>query len=229
MPWSTHPNVTGIIYAGAPGEQTGPSIVDVLSGTFNPRGRLPFSIADNEAAYGTTIVYDSLDGFPTITYLEKLFLDYRYMDAKNMTPRFEFGFGLSYTTFSYSGLSVTTSANTSAIATVSFTITNTGSADGTEIPQLYLSYPDSAGEPKKVLRGFEEVPITAGQSAPVSISLSQRDFSTWDVNAQGWVRPPGNFRVMIGASSLDIRLQTTLKSDSVDIAMSVLAIARVNK
>lgn len=65
MPWSTHPNITAIIYAGAPGEQTGPSLVDVLAGRYNPRGRLPFSIADNEAAYGTTIVYNSL-GFPVV-------------------------------------------------------------------------------------------------------------------------------------------------------------------
>ncbi|KAM6490503.1 glycoside hydrolase family 3 protein [Amanita muscaria] len=194
MPWSTHPNITGIIYAGAPGEQTGPSIVDVLSGAYNPRGRLPFSIADTESAYGTHIVYDSLDGFPTVSkerdksvpnflnivrqirYLEQLLLDYRYMDAQDIVPRFEFGFGLSYTTFSYSTLSVAKSSNPSALATFSFTITNTGAVDGTEIPQIYVSYPESAGEPKKVLRGFDEVKIGAGQSELVTMPLNQRDF-----------------------------------------------------
>ncbi|KAF8349160.1 glycoside hydrolase family 3 protein [Amanita rubescens] len=205
MPWSNHPNITAIIYAGAPGEQTGPSIVDVLSGAYNPRGRLPFSMADAETDYGTRIVYES-DGFPTIIYTEKLLLDYRYMDANDIIPRFEFGFGLSYTTFSYSDLLISTSSDPSAAATVSFMITNTGSVVGTEIPQLYLTYPPKANEPKKVLRGFEEVGIAQGQSVTVKMTLTQRDLSIWDVNSQGWVRPAGQFIALVGASSLDIRL-----------------------
>lgn len=71
MPWSTHPNVTAIIYAGAPGEQTGPSIVDVITGKYNPSGRLPFSIADDEKAYGTEIVYNS-GGFPEVCMSKRL-------------------------------------------------------------------------------------------------------------------------------------------------------------
>ncbi|KAK2460318.1 hypothetical protein APHAL10511_007707 [Amanita phalloides] len=203
--WSAHPNITSILYAGAPGEQTGPSIVDVLSGAYNPRGRIPFSIADSEEDYGTEIVYGVI-GFPSIEYKEKLLLDYRYMDSKNIIPRFEFGFGLSYTTFAYSSLSITTSSGSSAVATVSFTITNTGYVDGTEIPQLYLTYPSSAGEPKKVLRGFDDVAIAQGRSVTVRMTLSQRDLSVWDVVSQSWVRPAGQFTVLVGASSRDIRL-----------------------
>ncbi|KAJ7465974.1 glycoside hydrolase family 3 protein [Mycena latifolia] len=205
MPWTTNPNITAIVYAGAPGEQTGPGLVDVLFGAVNPSGRLPFSIADDETSYGTTIVTSPgfPIGFPVINYTEKLLLDYRYMDANAITPRFEYGFGLSYTTFAYSGLAIATSGTAQV---VSFTITNTGTVAGTEIPQLYLGYPTSAGEPPKVLRGFDEVPLAAGASAQVSLSIGQREMSIWDTPSQSWVRPTGTFLVYVGASSRDIRL-----------------------
>ncbi|PFH44702.1 hypothetical protein AMATHDRAFT_167652, partial [Amanita thiersii Skay4041] len=208
IPWNAHPNITAIIYAGAPGEQTGPSIMDVISGQYNPRGRLPFSIAD-EKDYGTSIVYFST-GFPKLVYSEKLLLDYRYMDANDITPRFEFGFGLSYTSFTYSDLSITTSSDPSSAASVSFTIQNTGNFDGTEIPQLYLTYPANAGEPKKVLRGFDEVDMLKGQSKRVVLNLSLRDLSIWDTGSQKWMRPTGVFTVLVGASSKDIRLSGSL-------------------
>lgn len=203
--WSNHPNITGIIYAGAPGEQTGPAIVDVLFGAVNPSGRLPFSIADNEASYGTTIVYNSA-GFPVVDYTEKLLLDYRYMDAKSITPRFAFGFGLSYTTFAYSALAVTASG---AGARVAFSVKNTGGVAGTEIPQLYLAYPAAAGEPKRVLRGFEEVVLAAGASETITMDISAREMSIWDVVSQAWVRPAGTFTVTVGASISDVRLTGT--------------------
>ncbi|KAG2020918.1 cellulose-binding beta-glucosidase [Coprinopsis cinerea AmutBmut pab1-1] len=206
MPWSTHPNITGIIYAGAPGEQTGPSIVDILYGNYNPSGKLPFSIADNEAAYGTTIVYNSL-GFPDIDFTEKLLLDYRYMDEKNIRPRFEFGFGLSYTTFGYSNLAITRDGPGFQ---VSFTVANTGAFAGAEKPQLYLAYPPNAGQPKKVLRGFEEAILEVGASTRVTINLSERDMSVWDVPSQSYVRLPGVYTIYVGASSLDTRLQGTV-------------------
>ncbi|KAF4587087.1 hypothetical protein EYR40_011108 [Pleurotus pulmonarius] len=191
MPWSSHPNITAIVYAGAPGEMTGPSLVDVLYGRYNPRGRLPFSIAD-ETDFGTSIVYDSLTGFPEINYTEKLLLDYRYMDANGITPRFEFGFGLSYTTFVYSGpLSIVSSA--SGARAVTFTVANSGDVPGTEIAQLYLGFPAGAGEPKRVLRGFEEVALGVGESRSVTIMLGQRDVSIWDVVRHAWVVPPGTF------------------------------------
>ncbi|KAH6919134.1 beta-glucosidase [Coprinopsis sp. MPI-PUGE-AT-0042] len=206
MPWVTHPNVTGVIYAGAPGEQTGPSIVDVLYGNYNPSGKLPFTIADNEAAYGTKIVYGSF-GFPEIDYTEKLLIDYRYMDAQNIVPRFEFGFGLSYTTFAYSGFSVTQSGTS---YNVSFKVANTGAFAGAEKPQLYLAYPSSAGEPKKVLKGFEEAILEPGASTGVSMTLSERDMSIWDASRQAYVRPSGTFTVYVGASSRDFKFERTI-------------------
>lgn len=93
------------------------------------------------------------------------------MDNKGITPRFEFGFGLSYTTFAYSSLSISASSDT---YTLSFIVTNSGALAGTEKPQLYLAYPAAAGEPKRVLRGFEEVDLGVGQSKVVSIVLDRR-------------------------------------------------------
>jgi hypothetical protein len=107
-----------------------------------------------------------------INYTERLLLDYRYMDAHAIAPRFEYGFGLSYTTFTYSGLTIKASGTSQVI---SFTVKNTGAVTGTEIPQLYLGYPPSAGEPPKVLRGFDEVPLTAGASQQVVMTVGQRD------------------------------------------------------
>ncbi|KAJ7740439.1 glycoside hydrolase family 3 protein [Mycena maculata] len=205
MPWTTNPNITAIIYAGAPGEQSGPGLVDVLLGTVNPSGRLPFSMANAESSYPTTIVTDPgfPIGFPVINYTETLFLDYRYMDSAGITPLYEYGFGLSYTTFAYSGLSIVTSGTSEVI---SFTIKNNGTVAGTEIPQLYLGYPPAAGEPPKVLRGFDEIPLAAGASQIVTMTVDQRGMSVWDTPSQSWARPTGTFSVYVGASSRDIRL-----------------------
>ena len=107
-----------------------------------------------------------------IKYTEKLLLDYRYMESEGIKPRFDFGFGLSYTIFEYSGLKISTSGT--GIEVVA-TIKNTGAVPGTEIPQLYLGFPANAGEPPKVLRGFDEVFLQAGGSSSVTFNLNQRD------------------------------------------------------
>lgn len=109
---------------------------------------------------------------PQLKYTEKLLLDYRYMESKGIKPRFDFGFGLSYTTFEYSSLEI--SAFGTGVRVVA-TIKNTGVVPGTEIPQLYLGFPANAGEPPKVLRGFDEVFLQAGGSSRVTFSLNQRD------------------------------------------------------
>jgi beta-glucosidase len=94
------------------------------------------------------------------------------MDAQNIAPRFEFGFGLSYTKFGYSNLQISTSVNG---VSISATVQNIGAVDGTEIPQLYLGFPPGAGEPPRVLRGFDDLSLSAGESGTVTFSLDQRD------------------------------------------------------
>ncbi|CAK5269088.1 unnamed protein product [Mycena citricolor] len=212
LSWSNHPNITGIIFAGLPGEQTGPALVDVLFGAVNPSGRLPFSVDENPSSYGTTIVTSPgfPIGFPTIDYTEGLNIDYRYMDAQGIKPRFPFGTGLSYTTFAYSGLKLTT---TSTGATATFTVRNTGGVAGTEIPQMYLTFPAAANSPKRVLRGFEEVgPLAPGASQTVTMTMNSRELSVWDVVKQQWARVPGTFTATVGASIDDVRLTGTFVS-----------------
>lgn len=116
----------------------------------------------------------SLDLSPTITYKEGLSTDYMYFDQHSITPRFEFGFGLSYRfAASYSGLSITSTDTTAYVVTVA--VGNIGSRAGTEIAQLYLGYPSGAGEPPKVLRGFEAVVLDPGQTRSVSFPLTAKD------------------------------------------------------
>ncbi|KAK7686507.1 hypothetical protein QCA50_010105 [Cerrena zonata] len=164
--------------------------------------QLPFSIDEDESAYGTSIV--TVGPYPDVDYTEGVFLDYRYMMAHGITPHYAFGFGLSYTTFDYSNLKIKSKGDS---VSVSFSVKNSGGVDGTDIPQLYLGFPSGAGEPERVLRGFEEVPLRAGKSSNVEITLTQQDLSVWDVVSQKWVKPKGKFTVYIGKSVLDIQLK----------------------
>ncbi|KAG2152791.1 glycoside hydrolase family 3 protein [Suillus clintonianus] len=236
-PWIEHPNITAVVWAGIQGQEAGNSIADVLYGAYNPSGRLPYTIAKDLADYPAQLITNgSGTDIVTIDYTEGLFIDYRHFDQANITPRFEFGFGLSYTTFSYSDLGVTTiqssnvdqadlitaweNGEASPIAEgsstalwlhepafkVTFKVTNTGTLSGTEIPQLYVHHPSSAGEPPSVLKGFTNVEIGPYNTKHVSITLSRYELSVWDVIAQGWCKPDGQISFSIGASSRDFRL-----------------------
>ncbi|KAJ1302819.1 hypothetical protein OPQ81_003125 [Rhizoctonia solani] len=111
--WIDNPNVTAVLWAGLQGQESGNALVDVLYGAVNPSAKLPYTIAKQRSDYGTDVVYDDSNGIPHIPYSEGLFFDYRHFDKNNITPRFAFGFGLSYTTFGYANLRVTKSAKAS--------------------------------------------------------------------------------------------------------------------
>ncbi|KAG8766910.1 hypothetical protein FRC12_006574 [Ceratobasidium sp. 428] len=232
-PWVDHPNVTAILWAGLPGQESGNSLVDVLYGMYNPSGKLPYTIARAPADYSAQVVYKDSSTQPQIPYSEGLFIDYRWFDAKNITPRYEFGFGLSYTTFEYSKLNVARAKEVleqqliwwdggvsgnktgASIETwlheplfkVLFTIKNIGKVSGKEVAQLYISPPTSAGEPPNLLRGFEIVDLKPGQSKQVELELSRYDLSVWDVERQGWARMDGTVGVWVGGSSRDVKLK----------------------
>ncbi|KAI0281739.1 glycoside hydrolase family 3 protein [Russula brevipes] len=240
-PWIDHPNVTAVVWAGLGGTETGNALLDVMYGVVNPSGRLPYTIAKSPRDYPVQLVEGGNgEEILNITYSEGLFVDYRHFDEANIKPRFEFGFGLSYTQFQYSGLVIApvnsgqdqdqlletnwlaakpgpqgVGASTALwlhrpAYSVSFTVQNTGSVAGTEIAQLYLHFPEHAGEPPSVLRGFTDVDLQPGESETVSITLSRYDLSTWDVPSQSWMRAEGAYSLSVGASSRDFRLEGTL-------------------
>ncbi|KAJ3109983.1 hypothetical protein HDU96_006998 [Phlyctochytrium bullatum] len=208
MPWLTHPNVTAVIYALMPGQESGNAIADVLFGRVNPSGRLPFSVMADRTQYSADVSYHN----DQVTYTEGIYVDYRYYDKHNVTPVFPFGHGLSYTSFGYSDLKVGTVSTRSAsrVTTVSAKITNTGALVGNEVPQLYLGFPEGVDQPPKQLRGFDRVRINPGESTTVTFPLTRDDVSIFDVVSQKFVVPKGTFKVYVGASSRDIRLQGTL-------------------
>lgn len=237
MPWASHPNVTGIVAAHFPGEESGNSIVDILYGDVNPSGKLPYTIAHEQDDYSFATIANSTELLETedpnawqSDFKEGLLIDYRHFDYYNESVLFEFGFGLSYTTFAMSNLTVhnvygggnitarpptapTAPGGNPTLYDVLFrataVISNTGSVAGATVPQLYLSLPQIAGEdptPLKVLRGFEKISLQPGQSTMVSFDLMRRDLSYWSTFHQDWVISQGAIGAQAGFSSRDIQL-----------------------
>lgn len=304
--WYDNDNITAIVWAGLPGQESGNSLVDVLYGDVNPSGKTPFTWGATRESYGTDVMYEDnngVTGAPQDDFTEGIFIDYRHFDQSNTTPIYEFGFGLSYTTFAYSNLQIaaatvanytpttgTTAAapvfggnystnladylfpsnfsridtyiypylntSTSAAAasedplygqtaaeflppnaissdpqpllpsqgksspggnaqlydvlyTVTADIANTGSVDGAEVAQLYLSLggPDDA---PVVLRGFERIEIDAGASETFSVNITRRDLSNWDTGSQNWVVSEYPKTVYVGRSSRKLDLSAAL-------------------
>ncbi len=226
--FADNPHVTAIIMAHLPGQDSGRAIVSLLYGDSNPSGKLPYTIAKSESDYGTllapTLPEDDYAFFPQSNFSEGLYIDYRAFDQSNISPRYEFGFGLSYTTFAYSNLRIGNVSNTDeyptgavleggkqdlwdTIVTIGVTVNNTGSVDGQEVAQLYLGIPES---PARQLRGFEKVEVRTGESADVEFQVRRRDLSVWDVVAQDWKLQSGSYGVYVGASSRLLYLNGTL-------------------
>lgn len=300
--WYDNPNITAILWAGVPGQESGNSIADILYGRVNPAARTPFTWGPTRESYGTDILYEPNNGqgAPQDDFTEGIMIDYRSFDAQNITPIYEFGFGLSYTTFEYSNLTVssanageyTPTTGTTIAApvlgnfstdledylfpnssfphifqyiypylnstdakeasadpnygqsaadflpplatdgssrpllaaggapggnpelwdvmyTVKATIKNTGTLNGEEVPQLYVSL-GGPNDPKVVLRGFDRLSIDAGQSATFSADILRRDLSNWDTVAQNWVITSYPKTVYVGPSSRKLPLSQTL-------------------
>ncbi|KAI0477591.1 glycoside hydrolase family 3 protein [Xylariaceae sp. FL0804] len=230
-----HPNVTALIFAHLPGQDSGRALVSILYGDVNPSGKMPYSVPHNESDYGALLSPALPQGkyelFPQADFTEGVHIDYRAFDARNITPRYEFGFGLSYTTFGFSGLraqqlAAGTNTNVSlapypsgpvveggradlwdAVARVSATVANTGPVAGAEVAQLYVGIP---GGPVKQLRGYAKQVLQPNQSATADFALTRRDLSTWDTVAQEWLLQKGDYAVYVGSSVLDLPLKTTL-------------------
>ncbi|KAF2844935.1 glycoside hydrolase family 3 protein [Plenodomus tracheiphilus IPT5] len=236
LPWTDNPNVTAILAAHMPGQESGHSLADILWGDVDPSGRLPYTVARNDTDYAKNLI-NSTELLETTDpnawqadFVEGNFIDYKAFHAKNESVAYEFGFGLSYATFNVSGLKITlvvTNASRTpnpnapiqpggnvelwaTLATVSVSLSNIGTVSGSAVPQLYLSFPAEANAPVKNLRGFEKVALSAGTSGMVQFPLSRRDLSYWDVVSQAWTLPVGLITVRVGFSSRDLPLQGTL-------------------
>ncbi|KAJ7363099.1 glycoside hydrolase superfamily [Mycena albidolilacea] len=235
--WIDHPNgelnITTLgehLESGLPGQEAGNSVTDILYGDYNPSGRLPYTIGKSISDYAAQINANATINFTNpivdIPYTEGIFIDYRHFDAAGIAPRFEFGFGLSFTTFEYSGLLIRgnprgrqapTGPGSSLdpwlhdrVVTVQFAVRNTGKVAGHEIPQLYVSLPASTHSPPRLLKGFDSVFVAPDQTQQVTIQLSRFDFSTWDVVQQRWVVDSGEIGISVGPSSRNLPLTGSL-------------------
>jgi beta-glucosidase len=139
------------------------------------------------------------------TYSEKLEVGYRWYDAQNQTPLYPFGYGLSYTSFAFSHLTVSRPSRNGNV-TVTVEVRNTGSRTGAEVAQVYVTDPASAGEPPRQLKGFAKVSLRPGQRKCVTLTLDRRAFSIWDVTAQNWTTVAGRYTVAVGDSSRNLPL-----------------------
>jgi beta-glucosidase len=196
-PWMAE-HVPAIVDAWYPGEEGGDAIADVLFGDVNPAGRLPLTFYASDAQLRPMSEYDITKGR---TYL--------YLADK---PLYPFGHGLSYTTFDYSNLKLSASSiSANGHATAIVTVKNTGSRAGDEVVQCYVhAHNASVPMPSKQLWAFKRITLAAGESKDVSLELNAANFGHWDQDKEKFVVEPGDFDVMVGASSADIRQQTTL-------------------
>ncbi|MFD8001652.1 beta-glucosidase [Streptomyces mirabilis] len=237
MPWID--SVPSVLEAWYPGEAGGDAIAALLFGDANPSGKLPVtfpkSVADLPTGSGSNAQYPGVfaDGSTTrtdptairqVSYSEGLGVGYKSYDVRGVDPLFEFGHGLSYTTFKYSALNVTTKSDpdTGAVkSTVRFTLKNTGSVPGAEVPQAYLTFPGAADEPGKRLVGFDRIQLAPGESRKVEVVVdsasANRPFSIWN-DANGWRVVDGSYRISVGSSSRALPLQ---KSVAVDLTRPV--------
>ncbi|MBS7566666.1 glycoside hydrolase family 3 C-terminal domain-containing protein [Mucilaginibacter sp. Bleaf8] len=226
-----NPNTIVIVTAGAPydltkikkknhtivwswfnGSEGGNALADVLTGKINPSGKMPFTfpakLKDSPAF--------ALDTYPgknlTTPYKEGILVGYRWFDTKKIEPLYPFGYGLSYTTFEYSGLKADKKVYHSADRiNVALTIRNSGGVAGKETVQLYVSKGNSVVQrAEKELKAFKKVMVEPGKTTTVTLSLSAKDLAYYNVKAKGWTVEPGQYKLLAGASSRDIRQVGTI-------------------
>ena len=196
MPWADQ--VDAILVNFMPGVAAAFATMDVIVGDVNPSAHLPLTLprAENEVGFTDAMWPGVGDKQRVASYSEGLLVGYRWYNAHNATPAFPFGHGLSYTTFALAGLRASPTR-------VTVTVTNTGRRPGAAAPQLYLTFPPSAGEPPGQLRGFAQAQLEPGESAEVRFPLRARDMSVWNATTHAWQLVHGSFGVAVGLSSRD--------------------------
>jgi beta-glucosidase len=220
MPWANQ--VSAILEAWYAGSRGSDAVANVLFGDVNPSGKLPvtFPRSDADLPHPTVVqppktslpnymqheVWKQIAaGLPAfqVTYDEGVKVGYKWYDAEKKPVLFPFGFGLSYTTFSYSNLRVTAGKNPH----IAFTVTNSGNRGGCEIAEVYASLPAAAGEPPKRLVGWSKIQLKPGESKEVTVDVDQKYLSIYNVDQHGWQLVPGEYSFMVGGSSQSLPLK----------------------
>jgi beta-glucosidase len=217
MPWSD--KVKGIVEAWYPGIGGGEAIARVLYGRVNASGKLPVTFAARDADLphpqvtgltpktgnngmdASTNHGEQAHDFTVDYNIEGMMVGYRWFQAKDKQPLFPFGYGLSYTRFAYSGLTVSPGG-----ASVSFDVDNTGQRDGDEVAEIYVTLPGSAGEPFRKLAGWTRVTLAAGAHQAVTVPIDPLYLSIFSAEKNAWERPAGEYTLEVGGSSASLPL-----------------------
>jgi beta-glucosidase len=219
------PHAAALVEAWLGGQAAGGAIADVLSGAVNPSGRLAESVPHRLEDSSSFLNFPG--DSQVVRYGEGLFVGYRGYDRAGLDVTFPFGFGLSYTSFALSDLTVAATgsvAEGTLAAEVTVTVTNTGAVAGAEVVQVYVRDVDaSVARPVRELKGFAKVALEPGESAPVTVALDQRAFSFWSDLLGRWVVESGEFAVEVGPHSRDLPLGGTITLDAPSIAAPITA------
>jgi beta-glucosidase len=201
--------VPALLEAWYPGQEGGTALAQLIFGDYSPSGKLPITF---DRAWKDNATYNSYypsEGTKDVKYSEGIFLGYRHYDKAGTKPLFPFGYGLTYSAFKFSNLSVT--GHDSSNVNVSFDLTNTGTREAAEVAELYISDTHaSLPRPPKELKGFSKVTLRPGETKTVNLKLDSRDFSYYDPAAKSWKVAPGEFGILVGDSSDNIVLQGSL-------------------
>ena len=203
MPWLS--SVAGVFENWYGGQETGAAIAALIFGTADPSGKLPvtFPASLSQVPAQTTAQWPGTS--TGVTYSEGVNIGYRWYQSQNITPQFPFGYGLSYTKFSFSNLKVG-AFNANGNATVTATVTNTGSVAGADVAQMYVGDPAASQDPPEQLAGFQRVNLNPGQSATVSFPLTIHDLASWSAADNAWEAQAGTYSISVGDSSASLPL-----------------------
>jgi beta-glucosidase len=209
MPWLS--GVRAVLNLYLPGQAGGLAAAELLTGLISPSGKLAESYPLRYEDVPSAGFYET--GGRQAQYREGIYAGYRYYDKAGKAVLFPFGHGLSYTTFEYSDLAIShADLDAPYDLQISLTVRNTGPVDGAEVVQVYVGQQgEDLYRPEKELRAFVKVALRAGESKQVAFTLGERAFACYDPSARGWVVPDGNYRVSVGSSSRDVRLQAEVR------------------
>ena len=201
--------VDGLIEAWFAGEQAGNAIAEILLGEANPSGKLPITFPKRWEDCSAFNTYKKEDG--TTRYEDGIYVGYRHFEKNKIEPLFPFGYGLSYTTFEYSGINLSSKEiDNNDKLTISLKLKNTGRSKGSEVVQLYINdLQSSVDRPVKELKAFKKVSLNPGEEKVVELTIDQNALSFFDTHKKMWIAEPGKFEVLIGSSSKDIKLKDT--------------------